>query len=65
MNQDNRKFFWIICIVTVIGAIYWSVISVLQQPRPLFIAFLAINIVSLIVNIVCWVIDSKKRNTKN
>ena len=65
MNQDNRNFFWIICIVTVIGAIYWSVISVLQQPRPLFIAFLAINIVSLVVNIVCWFIDSKKTNTKN
>ena len=65
MNQDNRNFFWIICIVTVLGAIYWSVISVLQQPRSLFIAFLAINIVSLIVNIVCWVIDSKKANSKN
>ena len=65
MNQDNRNFFWIICIVTVIGAIYWSVISVLQQPGPLFIAFFAINIVSLIVNIVCWVIDSKKANSKN
>ena len=65
MNQDNRNFFWIICIVTVIGAIFWSVISVLQQPRPLFITFLAINIVSLVVNIVCWVIDSKKANSKN
>ena len=65
MNQDNRNFFWIVCIVTVIGAIYWSVISVLQQPRPLFIVFLAINIVSLIVNIVCWVIDSKKAISKN
>ena len=65
MNPDNRNFFWIICFVTVIGAIFWSVISVLQQPRPLFITFLAINIVSLVVNIVCWVIDSKKRNTEN
>ena len=65
MNQGNRNFFWIICIVTVIGAIYWSVISVLQQPRPLFIAFLAINIVSLIVNMVCWVIDTKNTNIKN
>lgn len=65
MNQDNRKIFWIVCIVTVIGAIYWSLVSVLQQPRPSFITFLAINIVSLVVNIVCWVIDSKKTNTKN
>ena len=65
MNPDNRKFFWIICFVTIIGAIFWSVISVLQQSRPLFITFLAINIVSLVVNIVCWVIDSKKRNTEN
>ena len=65
MNPDNGKFFWIICFVTVIGAIFWSVMSVLQQSRPLFIAFLAINIVSLVVNIVCWVIDSKKRNTEN
>ena len=65
MNPDNRNFFWIICFVTVIGAIFWSVISVLQQPGPLLITFLAINIVSLVVNIVCWVIDSKKRNTEN
>ena len=65
MNQDNRIFFWIICIITVMGSIYWSVISIMQQPRPLFVAFLAINIVSLIVNIVCWVIDSKKANSKN
>ena len=65
MKQDNRKFFWIVCIVTVIGAIYWSVTSMLQQPRPLFIAFLAINIVSLVINLVCWVIDSKKTNTKS
>ena len=65
MNPDNRRFFWIICFVTVIGAIFWSVISALQQPRPLYITFLAINIISLVVNIVCWVIDSKKRNTEN
>ena len=64
MNQDN-KFFWIVCVITAIGAIYWSVMSTLQQPKPLFIAFLVINIVSLIVNIVCWVIDSKKANSKN
>ena len=64
MNQENRKFFWIVCIITVIGAIFWSVISLLQRPGPLFIAFLAINIISLVVDIVCWVIDSKKTNTK-
>ena len=61
MNQESRKFFWCVCIITVIGAVYWSVISVLQQPRPLFIVFLAVNIVSLIVNIVCCIIDLKKR----
>lgn len=65
MNQNNRIFFWIICIVTVLVALYWSVTSVLQQPRPLFIAFLVINIVSLVVNAVCWIIDSKKTSTKN
>ncbi len=65
MNQENRKFFWIICIVTVIGAVFWSAIFVLQQSRPLFIAFLVINIISLVVNIICWVIDSKKTNTQN
>lgn len=65
MNQDNGKLFWIVCIVTVIGAIYWSAISLLRQPRPLFVVFLAINIVSLVINIVCWVLDSKKTSTKN
>ena len=65
MNQDDRKFFWIICMVTVIGAVYWSVMSVIQQPSPLFVAFLAINIVSLIVNIICWIIDIKKTKKQN
>ncbi len=60
MNQDNRNFFWIICIVTALVGIYWSVISLIQQPRPMFIAFIAINILSLIVNLVCWIIDKKK-----
>jgi hypothetical protein len=64
MNQDNKKFFWLICIITVIGAIFRSVISVLKQPPPLFIAFLIINILSLIINIICYVIDFKKTNTK-
>jgi len=44
----------------------------LRQHKPQFrykeiavFAFLVIDIVSLVVNIVCWVIDSKKTNTKN
>ncbi len=65
MNQDNRKFFWIVCIVTVIGAIYWSAMSIIQQPRLLFVAFLAVNIISLVVNIICWIIDYKKANKQN
>ena len=64
MNQENKKFFWIICFVTVIGAIYWSAMFVMQQPRPLFIAFLGINLVSLIVNIVCLIFDLRKNKSK-
>lgn len=65
MNQENKKFFWIISIITVVNAIYWSITSLLQQPRPLFIIFLVMNVVFLVVNIVCWIIDSKRTNTKN
>ena len=42
--EKNNNFFWIVCFVTVIGAIYWSVISMLQQPKTLFVVFLILNI---------------------
>lgn len=64
MNQDNRNFFWIVCIVTVIGAIYWSAISVIQQPRLLFVLFFIVNIISLVVDIICWIIDYRKQRNK-
>ena len=64
MNQDNKKFFWIVCFVTVIGAIYWSTMFVMQQPRPLFIAFLAINIVSLLINVGWFIIDIQRNKSQ-
>lgn len=64
MNQDNKKFFWIVCFVTVVVAIYWSAMSVMQQPRPLFIAFLVINLVSLIITTVCLIFDIRKNKIK-
>ena len=57
--EKNNNFFWIVCFVTVIGAIYWSVISMLQQPKTLFVVFLILNIVALITNIICFTIDKK------
>ena len=48
------------CLITSLGAIVWSVTSLMQQTTPLFIAFLAINVISLITNAVCWIIDVKK-----
>lgn len=58
--KQNNTFFWIVCVITSLGAIGWSVSSVMQQPSPLFIAFSAINVISLAVNITCWIIDVKK-----
>jgi len=60
MNQENKRIFWIFSFVTVVGAIFWSVMLVMQQPYPLFITFLLANIVALIVNVICLVIDIKK-----
>lgn len=60
--SENRNFFWIICFVTTIGAIYWSAMSLLQQSKPVFTAFLIVNIVVLIIDIVCLVIDKKKKH---
>ena len=59
--SENKNFFWIVCIITAIGAIYWSVMSMLQNSKPTSIAFLIINIVVLIIDIVCLVIDKKKK----
>ncbi len=60
MEKNNNMFFWIVCMITSLGALCWSVTSLLQQPAPLFIAFLVINIICLAANIVCWIIDAKK-----
>lgn len=60
--SENKNFFWIVCIITAIGAIYWSAISLLQNSKPIFIAFLIVNIVVLIIDIVCLVIDKKKKH---
>jgi len=59
--EQNKKFFWIICFVTVIGAIFWSAMFTLRQPKPIFTVFLIVNIVSLAVNTVCFIIDKKKK----
>ena len=63
--KENMTFFWIVCIITSLGALFWSVSSLLQQPAPLFIAFLVINIISLITNIVCWIMDTKKNKKQD
>lgn len=59
MNKE-RKMYWLIFLVTIIVGIYWSLMFVLQQPQPLFIAFLVINIISLITTIICFVFDIKR-----
>ena len=60
MNQDNNKLVWIVCFVTVIGTLFWSAMFVIQQPRPLFIAFLVINIVVLMIDVACLIVDIRK-----
>ena len=63
--QENRSFFWIVCLITSLGAIFWSVTSLMQQTTPLFVAFLVINVISLITNAVCCIIDVKKPKKKD
>ena len=63
--KENMTFFWIVCIITSLGALFWSGSSLLQQPAPLVIAFLVINIISLITNIVCWIMDTKKNKKQD
>ena len=60
--EKDKNFFWIVSFITVIGGIYWSVVSMLQQPKTLFVVFLILNIVALITNIICFTID--KRNSQ-
>ena len=59
--SENKNFLWIVCIITAIGAIYWSSMSMLQNSKPMFIAFLIINIVVLVIDVVCLVIDKKNK----
>ena len=64
MNQNDNKLFWGICLFTALIGIYWSLTSVLKQPSPLFIAFLAVNIVSALTIVVCLIIDIRKGKKK-
>ena len=59
---ENKNFFWIVCIVTVLGAIYWSAVSMLQQSKTIFTVFLIVNIVVLIVDLICFIIDKKQKH---
>ncbi|MBQ7378998.1 MAG: hypothetical protein IJW70_04870 [Clostridia bacterium] len=63
--KENMTFFWIVCLITSLGATFWSVTSLMQQTSPLIIVFLAVNVLSLITNIVCWIIDVKKAKKNN
>ena len=63
--KENMTFFWIVCLITSLGAIFWSATSLMQQPAPLFIAFLVINVISLITNAVCWIIDFKQNKKQD
>jgi len=62
--EKNNNFFWIVCFITVIGAVYWSAMSMLQQFKILFVFFLIVNTISLITNIICFVVDKKKKQQK-
>lgn len=55
--EQSKKFFWTMCFISVICALGLSAVTMLQKPSPMPAAFLVINAVSLIVNIVCFVID--------
>lgn len=61
MEQKNINIFWIACFITVIGSLCRSVVYVMSCRAPLYIAFMAINIISLITLMVCLVIDIRKR----
>ncbi len=61
MKQNDKKIFWIVCFASVALGLYRSVMLVAQQPRPLFIAILVINIVALVTNIACLAFDIQKR----
>ena len=58
--KENMTFFWIVCVITSLGALFWSATSLLQQISPLYVAFLIINVVALATNVVCWLMDVKK-----
>ena len=62
--EKNNNFFWIGSFIAIIVGIFWSVMSMLQQPKTLFVVFLILNIVALITNIICFTIDKKKKSQK-
>ena len=63
--KENSSFFWIVCIITSLGGIVWSATSLMQQTTPLFVVFLVINVIALITNAVCWILDVKKSKKKD
>ena len=60
--EKNKNLFWIVCLITVVGSILWSVTSMLREPNPVFAVFLTVNIAVFIVDVVCFIIDKRKYN---
>ncbi len=62
--EQNKKFFWIVCFLTVVVGLYWSARTLLQQANGMGIAFLAINVVCAVAVTVCFFFDRKIKKDK-
>ena len=57
MDKKTKTFFWVVCVIAVIGACLWSVSAYISRPVPLYLAFTVINAVSLVTVGTCLIID--------
>ncbi len=60
MDKKTKAFFWVVCLLAVISALYWSVASYIGRAMPLYLAFTVVNFVSLITVCTCFIIDVVK-----
>lgn len=61
MKKENRKTVFIACILSAAVGIFWSLLSLAKDSRPLFWVFLTVNLLSLMLVVFCLVWDKRFR----
>ena len=59
--EQNQNYVWLVCFVTCLIGLYWSILSLVRDGGVLPIVFLCINVVCTITVALCFAKDRKAK----